>query len=107
MHACEFTNGSALFLQDRLSERKTKVFACVAHPGISASSLQATTVQNDKSGAHGFVMKQLMRLSQSEEDGAMPLLQCICGAETAPRSFYGPSKGGIVGAIMKVCAHLL
>ena len=88
-------------LQDRLEERKSKVFACVAHPGLSASSLQATTIQNDKSGAHNFFMKQLMRMAQSEEDGSMPLLQCMCGADTAPRSFYGPSKGGMIGAIMK------
>ena len=77
------------------------MFACVAHPGLSASSLQLTTVQNDKSGAHNFFMKQLMRMAQSEEDGSMPLLQCMCGADTVPRSFYGPSKGGMAGATIK------
>ena len=46
-------------------------------------------------------MQQLMRMAQSEEDGSMPLLQCMCGADTAPRSFYGPSNSGMVGVIIQ------
>jgi hypothetical protein len=87
-------------LQDHLDVKKSKVIATVAHPGISASSLQASTVKSDSGRLHNMMLSMLMRWSQSEEDGAMPLLQCACAKDVAPRAFYGPGEKGLPGMFM-------
>ena len=87
-------------VQDRLDQRGSKVKALVAHPGVSASSLQATSTATDnKSWLHNTGLGLIMRFSQSEEDGAMPLLKCICGKEVPARAFIVPSEKGLVGII--------
>lgn len=84
---CVFTYA----LAKKLEAKGSNVKAMVAHPGLSATSLQDTTVKDGGSG-HGF-MGFLMRYSQSAEDGAMGILRCACDPEAKSGDFYGPSGG--------------
>ena len=84
---CAFTAA----LHHRLRERGSKVKALVAHPGLSRTNLQKTTVEE---GGMGQTFTRLfMRLGQSSEDGAMGILSCMCLPDASSGQFYGPGSG--------------
>jgi len=63
--------------------------ALVAAPGLAATNLQVTTAE---SGGMGSMM-WIMKLSQSAEDGTMPLLMCCVGEGVENGEFYEPRDG--------------
>ena len=76
----------------------TNVKTVCAAPGVSQTNLQVTAGSN---GAvpPGFVM----RMSQSAEDGTMPLLTAMFGVNTKNGDFYEPNGvGGLSGKVAKV-----
>lgn len=81
-------------LRDRLAKAGSKVKALVAHPGLAATNLQVTTA---KDGGMGETFSSILmgNMSQSAEDGTVPLLVCACMPEWEGRAvcsgdFYGP-----------------
>ena len=85
---CAFTAA----LHERLQKKGSKVKALVAHPGLSNTSLQVTT---SKDGGMGNLLTGwLMKLGQSEEDGTMGILSCMCVTDAKSGEFHGPGKGG-------------
>mmetsp|Transcript_10617 Transcript_10617/g.25648 ORF Transcript_10617/g.25648 Transcript_10617/m.25648 type:complete len:332 (+) Transcript_10617:102-1097(+) len=63
------------------------LIAAVAHPGLAATNLQITTASTGGMGSGMWVM----RMSQSQEDGAMPIVAACFDASTANGSFWAPS----------------
>ena len=92
-------NDNAIDMQDRLDVRKSKVIACMAHPGFAGSSFGTNALGHNSNLALRFIKDQLMRFAQSEEDGTMPLLQCMLGAAVGPRTFCRPSQAGLWGRL--------
>jgi len=84
---CAFTAA----LHHRLQAKGSKVKALVAHPGLSSTNLQKTSVK-EGGMAKGFT-KLFMKMSQSPEDGAMGILSCMCLPDARSGEFYGPGKG--------------
>lgn len=86
---CAFTAA----LHDKLGKKGSPVKALVAHPGLSNTGLQVTT---SKDGGMGNLLTGwLMKLGQSEEDGAMGILSCMCLAGARSGEFYGPGKSAM------------
>jgi len=86
-------------MAERVNEVSGMKSVC-AHPGISATNLQVTTAKDGGMGSGMWVM----RLSQSQEDGSMPILAACFDPSTTNGSFWAPQKmGGIFGpaAIIK------
>lgn len=78
-------------LHVKLQEANSNVRALVAHPGLSNTHLQKTSV---KEGAMGSLLTgMMMRFSQSAEDGAMGILSCMCLPNAQSGQFYGPGSG--------------
>jgi hypothetical protein len=76
----------------------TNVKCVCAAPGISQTSLQTTA------GSSGAAVPEfVMRFAQSAEDGTMPLLTAMFGADTKNGDFFEPNGiGGIYGKVTKV-----
>lgn len=74
-----------LALKDKLLNDGKGIKAVCAAPGYSATSLQTSS-----QGMGGLGWTKI--IAQSAEDGAMPLLQCCFGPETASGDFWEPSK---------------
>ena len=86
----------------RLSARKTTgqrpgVSALVAHPGLAETDLQSTTVRDGGMGE--WFTKQLMKMGQSREDGALGILTCIAHPDALSGQFFGPGMGGMFTAL--------
>ena len=79
-------------LHQKLQAAHSKVKALVAHPGLANTNLQVTSIREGGMGNNLFT-KMFMKLSQSEEDGAMGLISCMCLHEAQSGQFYGPGKG--------------
>jgi NAD(P)-dependent dehydrogenase (short-subunit alcohol dehydrogenase family) len=72
------------------------IIAACAAPGYSATGLQ-----HSSQGMGGFMWTRI--ISQSAEDGAMPLLQCAFGKGVVSGDFYEPGKWmNTVGPAVKV-----
>ena len=78
-------------LHHKLQAKNSKVKALVAHPGLANTNLQVTSVE--EGGMGRLFTKMFMRFSQSQEDGAMGLIACMCLPEAKSGQFYGPGKG--------------
>lgn len=79
-------------LHQKLQAKDSKVKALVAHPGLANTNLQITSVQEGGMPNNLFT-KMFMKLSQSEEDGAMGLISAMCLPDAQSGQFYGPGKG--------------
>ncbi|CAJ1950293.1 unnamed protein product [Cylindrotheca closterium] len=66
------------------------IIAACAHPGLAATNLQVTTASTGGMGSGMWIM----RMSQSQEDGAMPIVAACFDAATKNGSFWGPSGMG-------------
>lgn len=85
-------------LKEKLAN--TGIKAAVAAPGLSATNLQVTTNQQ---GGMGSADMMIMHLSQSAEDGTMPLLAACFDPSTENGDFWEPAnRGGISGPATKV-----
>lgn len=84
-------------LQDRLDASGSKIIVSVAVPGLAASNLQATAAQNGSS----FGMAALMKLAQSEEDGALPLIHCVAAEAVPKAALMMPAHRGVMGIMMR------
>jgi len=83
-------------LKDKLAAANGKILSLVAHPGLSATNLQATT-SDASGGAMANNLTGLMKGAQSAEDGTMPLLSCICKEGVKNGDFFGPADMGCIG----------
>lgn len=82
-------------LHDRLAAKGSKVKALVCAPGVATTALISSTA-NDGSTPPGFLFRALAPLmggiAQSSEDGAMPLLTCMCMPGIESGDFYEPAN---------------
>eukprot|EP00413_Alexandrium_margalefii_P016889 CAMPEP_0204526544 /NCGR_PEP_ID=MMETSP0661-20131031/8499_1 /ASSEMBLY_ACC=CAM_ASM_000606 /TAXON_ID=109239 /ORGANISM="Alexandrium margalefi, Strain AMGDE01CS-322" /LENGTH=343 /DNA_ID=CAMNT_0051532399 /DNA_START=80 /DNA_END=1111 /DNA_ORIENTATION=+ len=81
-------------LRDRAVAAKSKVKSLCAHPGLSATNLQVTTSQDGGMG-EGFTNFLMSYMSQSGEDGTVPLLRCCADPSAKSGDFFGPA--GLTG----------
>jgi NAD(P)-dependent dehydrogenase (short-subunit alcohol dehydrogenase family) len=75
-------------LADKFGDSGLK--AAVAHPGLAATNLQLTTASTGGMGSGMW----FMRMSQSQEDGAMPITAACFSTETKNGSFWAPGNRG-------------
>jgi NAD(P)-dependent dehydrogenase (short-subunit alcohol dehydrogenase family) len=66
------------------------IVAACAHPGLAATNLQLTTASTGGMGSGMWIM----RMSQSQEDGAMPIVAACFDTATKNGSFWAPSGMG-------------
>jgi len=85
-------------LWEKLTAAKSKVIAAVAAPGLSNTNLQKTTAKTG--GMDGAMW--IMKLSQSAEDGTMPLLAAMLDPSTENGDFWEPSHMAFYGPPKKV-----
>ena len=76
-------------LHNKLKNHRIK--SLFAHPGLSNTELQITTLKDG--GMPKFFTRKMMKRSQSEEDGAMGIISCICLPNIKSGQFWGPGKG--------------
>jgi len=77
----------------------TGIKAVVAAPGLAATNLQVTTNQRGGMGSSMWIM----RMSQSAEDGSMPLLAACFEKSAENGDFWEPAnRGGMSGPAVKV-----
>lgn len=84
---CAFTAA----LHHKLRAKDSAVKALVAHPGLSNTHLQQTSVA--EGGMGSLFTNLMMRFSQSPEDGAMGLISCMALPDAKSGQFYGPGSG--------------
>jgi NAD(P)-dependent dehydrogenase (short-subunit alcohol dehydrogenase family) len=82
-------------LHHKLTVKESRIKALVAHPGLANTGLQVTSVKEGGMGA--LSTKLMMKMAQSQEDGAMGILSCMCLPEAQSGQFYGPGKGRLAG----------
>merc|ERR1739845_241004 len=100
---------------------RAKVMSLVCHPGVSTTNLQVTTSSENNT----FLMNNAMKFfqnytSQSEQDGTMGLLTCMClekgsnGASAKSSDMtvavetgdlWGPAGKGLAGVAAKLPAE--
>jgi len=80
--------GFTLALRDK-APAESKVKALCAEPGLSSTNLQVTSSADGGMGG-GFTTMLMNRMSQSAEDGTMPLLSCCCKADVNSGDFFLP-----------------
>ena len=84
-------------LHEKLQAKGSKVRALVAHPGLAETDLQSTTVR--EGGMGEWFTRQLMKMGQSREDGALGILTCIAHPNAQSGQFFGPGMGGMFTAL--------
>ena len=84
-------------LHNKLTSKNSRIKALVAHPGLSETELQSTTVRYGGMGK--WFTGQLMKMGQSAEDGALGILNCIASPNVESGKFFGPGMGGMFTAI--------
>ena len=84
-------------MHQKLQAKGSKVRALVAHPGLAETDLQSTTVRDGGMGE--WFTKQLMKMGQSREDGALGILTCIAHPNARSGQFFGPGMGGMFTAL--------
>ena len=78
-------------LHEQLQKVNPKIKALVAHPGLATTSLQDTTVGDGgmSKWSTGFMMK----MGQSQFDGALGIIKGMADPESKSGDFIGPGKG--------------
>lgn len=82
----------AFALHDKLQAEGSKIKVLITHPGLAATSLQATT-----STESSVDLTNLMKGSQSAEDGTMPMLLGVCSPDAQSGDFFAPKDAGVIG----------
>jgi protochlorophyllide reductase len=75
----------SLELQRRLSDAGVETIALTAHPGITHTDLGT-----EGRGITNQLVKPLMHLGQSVDEGALPMLRAATDASARGGAFYGP-----------------
>lgn len=88
----------AATLAAKLGNEPAKIKSLCAAPGLAQTNLQVTT-DSTGGGMGGFMF--IMHLSQSAEDGTIPLLTACFGPNAQNGDFYEP-KNGLTGLPIKV-----
>jgi len=79
-------------LHEKLQHSQPKIKAAVAHPGLSATSLQDTTVGDGGMGS--WFTGLMMKIGgQSQDDGALGIIKGMAATETQSGDFIGPGSG--------------
>jgi NAD(P)-dependent dehydrogenase (short-subunit alcohol dehydrogenase family) len=102
--------------------QRAKVMSLVCHPGVSTTNLQVTTSQTNDTFMMNNAMKAFQNFaSQSEQDGTMGLLTCMClengsngkSAKTSDMTvtvesgdLWGPVGRGFAGVAAKLPAEI-
>jgi NAD(P)-dependent dehydrogenase (short-subunit alcohol dehydrogenase family) len=84
---CAFTAA----LHNKLQNSGSKVKALVAHPGLAQTSLQKNSIEDG--GMNNFFTGLFMKMSQSMEDGALGIINCMCATDVNSGEFHGPGAG--------------
>ena len=80
-----------LGLQGEFERSGTRAMSLIAHPGLSHSELQTTTVAEGGGGALGpFFAWMAARTGMDVADGAMPQIRAATDPRAAGGEFYGP-----------------
>lgn len=78
-------------LDTKLKSKNSKIKALVAHPGLALTDLQSTTILD---GGMGRLSTEfLMKLGQSQEDGAIGIIKAITDQTLTSGTFVGPGSG--------------
>ena len=78
-------------LHDKLQKNNSNIKALVAHPGLSATNLQNTTVKDGGMGS--WFTGLLMKSAQTKEDGAIGIIKCMADENVNSGDFIGPGSG--------------
>ena len=79
-------------LHEKLSSVNSKVKSLVAHPGLSMTHLQDTTIRNG--GMSKYATNLMMKLSgQTYMDGSIGIIKALTDTTLSSGSFIGPGKG--------------
>jgi protochlorophyllide reductase len=78
-------------LHEQLQKANPKIKALVAHPGLAATSLQDTTVEDGGMGS--WFSGLMMKSGQSMEDGAIGIIMCMADPQAMSGNFMGPGSG--------------
>jgi NAD(P)-dependent dehydrogenase (short-subunit alcohol dehydrogenase family) len=86
-------------LHDKLQEKGSNVRSLLSHPGLAATSMQATCATAAESAGLVMFLEDLLKdgKAQSEADGAMAMLACIGLPDVQGGDFYGPKDAGVLG----------
>jgi hypothetical protein len=94
-----FCRGSGAYsVQERLTARASKVIAVAAAPGAATTQLQKTTCKAGFGLQAGLGL--VMKLGQTEDDGAMPLLHCTGAPDIKAGRLYVPQYKGLIGWLL-------
>jgi len=87
-------------LARRVKKCGGSVKSLCCHPGFAITALQETSNANGGMG-YGFLEKVLeKRVAQTQEDGAMPLINCMASKNVENGNMFGP-KNGMKGPVRK------
>ena len=78
-------------LHEQLQRVNPKIKAMVAHPGLATTSLQDATVGDG--GMSKWSTGFMMRMGQSQADGAIGIIKGMADPESKSGDFIGPGKG--------------
>lgn len=84
---CAFTAA----LHHKLQAKGSPVRALVAHPGFAKTNLQKTAAE--QGGMSGMLDSMSGFAYQSQEDGTMGILSCMCKPDARSGTFHGPGPG--------------
>jgi len=78
-------------LSEKLNNSNSNIKALVAHPGLSVTDLQHTTIIDGGMGT--WMTSQMMKSGQTKEDGAIGIIKCMTDPTLDSGKFVGPGAG--------------
>ena len=78
-------------LSEKLNNSNSNIKALVAHPGLSVTDLQHTTIIDG--GMRTWMTSQMMKSGQTKEDGAIGIIKCMTDPALDSGKFVGPGAG--------------
>ena len=78
-------------LSEKLNNSNSNIKALVAHPGLSVTDLQHTTIIDGGMGT--WMTSQMMKSGQTKEDGAIGIIKCMTDPTLDSGIFVGPGAG--------------
>eukprot|EP01060_Flectonema_neradi_P020265 TRINITY_DN277_c0_g1_i2.p1 TRINITY_DN277_c0_g1~~TRINITY_DN277_c0_g1_i2.p1 ORF type:complete len:333 (+),score=65.98 TRINITY_DN277_c0_g1_i2:62-1060(+) len=78
-------------LHRQMKSKNLNIKILTAHPGVAETDLVKNTSVHDRLSTSGMGMvNRVVKVKQSQYDGALPLLQCITAKEVESGEFWGP-----------------
>ena len=78
-------------LSEKLNNINSNIKVLVAHPGLSVTDLQHTTIIDG--GMDPWMTSQMMKGGQTKEDGAIGIIKCMTDLTLDSGRFVGPGAG--------------